>query len=409
MNSERTDNILNKSMDDAAKNKIKEIIAYSARVIALTFASGAMMQTFLASLGFETKLIYLHTTFLQAANVLTIVLFSRWAEIGNPIKRAAFTSIPMALLFLIYVPIAISKSSSLTTYVLLILTGVAQQVALGLYTVCQYKIPYFIYHADEYGKMLSICGIVSSSLSLGVSSLISFFTLRFRFVDIAFVIFIACALLMLTVFVSTFIQKSLVPIETPSEDKERTKTSLISLLKIPLFYRLLPSNVLRGFTAGVIVVLATVALDIGFGETLTTSMVTVSFAASLLSSALYAALSKKIQPRFHLLSGSAVMMLLPLMMIKSAPLFLIIYAFITVGKTLVDYSVPSILLKNVPVEIAGSYHAWRMVLQNLGTLFASFIAAYIPIPLLLTIAAVSQVICGISYDIVTNQNKNHIS
>lgn len=79
-------------------NKIREIIAYSSRTVALTFASSVMIQTFLSSLGFTTDLIYTHSTLLQAANVITILLFSKWAENGSPMKRAALTAIPLGIL-----------------------------------------------------------------------------------------------------------------------------------------------------------------------------------------------------------------------------------------------------------------------------------------------------------------------
>ena len=86
-----------KRLDDVAKNKMKAIIAYTARTVALMCASGTLMQTFLASLGFESSLIYLHSTLLQAANVLTIILASNWANNGSPIKKAAFSTVPIGI------------------------------------------------------------------------------------------------------------------------------------------------------------------------------------------------------------------------------------------------------------------------------------------------------------------------
>ena len=126
------------------QNKILSTIAYTARTVALMCASGPLMQTFLASLGFDTDLIYLHSTLLQAVNVLTVVLFSQWANTGALIKRSAFSILPTGLLFLFYVPFAIASSASPTTYVLLAVIGIAQQISIGLFTVCEYKIPYYI-------------------------------------------------------------------------------------------------------------------------------------------------------------------------------------------------------------------------------------------------------------------------
>ena len=124
------------------KNKIKAIIAYTARTVALICATGTLMQTFLASLGFESSQIYMHSTLLQAANVLTIILASNWANNGSPIKRSAFTTIPIGLLFLCYIPIAIANQATPTSYALLIVIGVVQQIAYGFFTVCEYKTPY---------------------------------------------------------------------------------------------------------------------------------------------------------------------------------------------------------------------------------------------------------------------------
>ena len=68
-----------------------------------------------------------------------------------------------------------------------------------------------------------------------------------------------------------------------------------------------------------------------------------------------------------------------------------------IGRTLVDYAVPSMLLQVVPVEIAGPYHAWRMALQNAGMLLATTLATMIPIPYLLAAAAIFQLISGFSF------------
>ena len=76
---------------------------------------------------------------------------------------------------------------------------------------------------------------------------------------------------------------------------------------------------------------------------------------------------------------------------------------IILGRTLIDYSIPATLLKVVPVEIAGPYHAWRMVLQNAGMLIATSLATVTPIPYLLTAAAVFQLISGLSYSKVVKK------
>ncbi len=379
------------------KNKIKAIIAYTARTVALMCASGTLMQTFLASLGFESSLIYLHSTLLQAANVLTIILASGWANNGSPIKKAAFSTVPIGLLFLCYVPIAIANHATLLSYVLLTAFGVLQQISYGFFTVCEYKTPYYIYKADEYGMMLSICGIISSVFSLLLGYLITFLTSRFAFAVIMKFAFVISAALMLIAFVAIYFEKSLRE-ENPKEDAAKNQEKpKVRLLKTPMFTLLIHANLMRGFAAGIISVLATVALDLGHTETLTASMVFAQSVASLAACAFFAMVSKRISGRAVVIVGSLFVVLIPLLLIKNSMLYLIIYTVIVVGRTLIDYSIPATLLKVVPVEIAGPYHAWRMVLQNAGMLLATSLATITPVPYLLAAAAAFQLISGLSY------------
>jgi MFS family permease len=393
-----------KSMQShVTKNKIKAIIAYTARTVALICATGTLMQTFLASLGFESSQIYMHSTLLQAANVLTIILASNWANNGSPIKRSAFTTIPIGLLFLCYIPIAIANQATPTSYALLIVIGVVQQIAYGFFTVCEYKTPYYIYKADEYGMMLSICGIISSVFSLLMGYVIAYLTARFPFVEIMKFAFAISAVLMVIAFVAIYFEKSL-RIEEKTEDSSAPKEKIrVNLMKTPVFTGLIHANLLRGFATGVISVLAAVALDLGHNEALTASMVSAQSLASLAACAFFALVSKKISERALVLGGSLLVGLIPLLLIESSSLFLAVYTVIMVGRTLIDYGVPSMLLKVVPVEIAGPYHAWRMVLQNAGVLIATTLAAITPIPYLLAAAAVFQLVSGLSFAVVVKK------
>ena len=386
------------------KNKIKAIIAYTARTVALICATGTLMQTFLASLGFESSQIYMHSTLLQAANVLTIILASNWANNGSPIKRSAFTTIPIGLLFLCYIPIAIANQATPTSYTLLIAIGVVQQIAYGFFTVCEYKTPYYIYKADEYGMMLSVCGIISSVFSLLMGYVIAYLTARFPFVEIMKFAFAISAVLMMIAFVAIYFEKSL-RIEEKTEDSSAPKEKIrVNLMKTSIFTSLIHANLLRGFATGVIGVLAAVALDLGHNEALTASMVSAQSLASRAACAFFALVSKKISERALVIGGSLLVGMIPLLLISSSSLFLMVYTVIMVGRTLIDYGVPSMLLKVVPVEIAGPYHAWRMVLQNAGMLIATTLAAVTPIPYLLTAAAVFQLISGVSFSLIVKKH-----
>jgi hypothetical protein len=86
-----------------------------------------------------------------------------------------------------------------------------------------------------------------------------------------------------------------------------------------------------------------------------------------------------VAPRFVTLAGSLTFALIPLMLIPNKYVFLAVFALVYLGRTLVDYSVPALLRAAIPVQIAGPYNAWRMLLHNGGTLLATTIAAFIPV------------------------------
>ena len=69
-------------------NKLLFILASALRTAAFLCSTGVLMQTFLSVLGFSEQEVYIHSTVLQAANVLTILIGARFADRGNIFKRA---------------------------------------------------------------------------------------------------------------------------------------------------------------------------------------------------------------------------------------------------------------------------------------------------------------------------------
>ena len=274
-----------------AKNKILSIVAYALKTVALLCASGSLMQTLLAVLGFDSRLIYVHSSFLQAANVLTMLIASGFAKGARSIKRAAVSALPMGVLFLFYLPMAIMRSASSEAYIALVLVGVGQQICLGLWNICDYKMPYYVYRAEEYGRILSICGIVGALLTMLSSSVVSALVAKYDYIAIMTVAFGVCALLLTVSAALTAMLKNLYPELRDEGETSGERISLSRLFTTPVFYKLIHANLFRGFSAGVVIVLATVALDLGFDETLTTTMVPIESVATLLSCALFGVIS----------------------------------------------------------------------------------------------------------------------
>ena len=386
-------------MKPEKRNKYLSIIATTLRTVALLCVTGPIMQTFLASIGFSSRLIYIHTSIVQAVNVLTISLCSTWADRGSVIKRTAAVEIPYALLYLCYIPLCIWQSASLLSFV--ILTGVCllQSVCIALWTICEYKLPYYIYSPREYGTVLSISGIIASLISLGAGVVITELT---KVMSYSALMLISCAVSVGLMLVCALLHSALKPVmdepflKAPAAEKQKN-TSALEIFRYPPFRHLIAANLFRGFGYGTTTIMAAIALDLGFDQSVATALVSAQSIAALVGCAVFGIGVAIIPARFIALAGSLTFGLIPLMMLGNRYVFLAVLAAVFLGRTLVDYSVPSILRTAIPVELAGPFNAWRMLLHNGGTLIATTIAAFIPVRWLLVITVVFQIISGVSY------------
>ena len=382
-------------MKQTNHNKSFFIIAMGLRTVALLCVTGPIMQTFLASIGFSSQWIYIHTSIVQIVNVLTISLCSTWADRGSVIRRTAFVELPYALLYLLYIPLCLWKSPSLLSFSMLTGICLLQSVCIALWTICEYKLPYFIFTPKEYGAMLSVGGIVGGLISLGtgvvitrLSSLLSYATLMLSACVVSMVLMLVCVLLHL----------GLKPVtDAPAAETAKKKTNQTEIFRYPLFRKMIPANLMRGFGYGTTTIFAAIALDLGFDTGVATALVSAQSVASLLGCALFGISIAWLPPRFITLAGSLTFALIPLMLIPNKYVFLIVFSLVYLGRTFVDYSVPSILRAAVPVQLAGPFNAWRMLLHNGGTLIATTIAAFIPVTWLLILTVVFQLISGLHY------------
>jgi len=385
-------------MDNRLRNnKIRSIFALALRTAALLACTGPIMQTFLASLGFSSRFIYINTTLVQTANILTSSLCSQWADRGSVIRRSAICEIPHAVLYLCYIPLCLWKSASFTSFA--ILTGICllQSACIALYTVCEYKLPYFIYGPKDYGTVLAVSGIVSSLISLGAGIVI---TRLASIIDYSALMMGACIVSFLMMSISALLhalQKPINQLQAPTKKAADKSTNVLSIFREPVFYRMIPANLLRGFGYGTTTVMAAVALDLGHSQSAATALVSVQSGAMLLGCGLFALSIKYVSARSVTLIGSITFALLPLMLIGNEFLFLALFSIVFFGRTLVDYATPSLLRLAVPVEIAGPYNAWRMILHFTGTIMATSIAAAIPVWALLIATMTAQLLSGIFY------------
>ena len=384
-------------MDKKEHNKLYFILATAVRTVALLCVTGPIMQTFLASCGFSSRWIYIHTSLVQAANILTISLCSTWADRGSVIKRTAMVELPYALLYLLYIPLCIWKSPSLGSF--LMLTGICllQSICIALWTVCEYKLPYFIFTPREYGSVLSIGGVIGGLISLGTGIVITWLSARMNY---AALMLWSCLLSLGLMVLCALLHMALKPVTNGPQSTliaDTKKANQLEVFRYPLFFKMIPANLMRGFSYGTTTIFAAIALDLGFDQSVSTALVSAQSIAALVGCAAFGLSISFLPPRFVTLIGSLSFGLIPLLLIPRKGIFLMVMALVYLGRTLVDYSVPSILRAAIPVHLAGPYNAWRMLLHNGGTLLATTVAAFIPVSWLLVLTMVFQLLSGLQY------------
>lgn len=385
-------------MGDVRNNKILAVVCEALRSTSLLCATGPIMQTFLASLGFSSQFLYFNNTLVQCANVMTIMLCSRWGDRGSIVKRVAILEIPHALLYLLYIPLCLWRSSSFASFAAITGICILQTICIALYTVCEYKLPYYIYRPQDFGTIISICGIAASLLSFLTGTLITYLT---NLLSYSQLMLMACTLSTVLMLGCSFLHSRMkILTEEGKVNTPAAPASTISnreLFQHPAFYRMIPANLCRGFAYGTTTVMAAITLDLGFDPGVSTALVSVQSVAQFIGCATFGFAVSRISPRKIALIGCIPFALIPLMLIPNESLYLGIFALIMFGRTFVDYSVPSVLRTSVPVELAGPYNAWRMLLHFGGTLAASTIAAFIPVQVLLIVSMIFQFFAGFSY------------
>lgn len=380
------------------KNKQLSLVVYTFSAAAALTATGTLMQTFLATLGLPAEQVYIHATVTQGVNVATLLISSRWITSNNAIKGYALATVPYALLFLAVLPFCFGQEDTGRALFWLILIGALQAATVGLRTVSSYIMPYLLYPAEDYGPLQSLSGIISSVFSLALGALISLLTTQMPFSVLMTGACIISAVLTLAEAVLTLRMRSIVPrqVQTVPVAKKQS-ASLKETFCHPVFYTLALPSLLRGFASGTTTVFAAMAFALGFDETLTANLLYLQSAAGLVGCGLIGLLSRRISVRYPVLLGSLSFLLLPLFFLGSGPVFMAAATAVIVGRTLVDYGVPILLRRAVPIEIAGTYNAWRMILHSGGTLIATTVAAVIPAEALTAVTVVCSILSGCSF------------
>ena len=381
------------------QNKFRFFMKSGIQTALMLCINGTIMQTFLLAVGFDTDQVYTFATIWEVANVLAILLSSRIADKGNIIKRSAIFTLPSALLFLLYLPLCNSGAASTEMFLYLIIVSIFHSVTMGFYTVFEYKLPYYLFHAGEYGSIVTIAGIISYIFSFVIGELLSKLAYVYSYVALMRVVFVCSCILTIVVVMLQLFQKNLNSsnVKKIKSDSKTKKVPLSKIIKHPAFWQLFPAHVFRGFASGTTTVLAVICSSRGFQSDVLTRITSVQSIAMLAGCLVTLLMLKYFSSRILLIFGGVFYFSFLFLLTSDSNLFLLGCFLILFGKMWIDNGVADLMVQVVPVEIAGPYNAIRMAIHHGGTLLATMLAIMIPISALIVITIVSQVIASCIY------------
>lgn len=379
-----------------SRNKAVFLAGQIITSVAAFAITGAIYQTFLSMIGFSSKLLYVQTTVIQAVNIAVILIGSCVIPPSKSIRGYILATAVYAALFLFYLPLC---RNDVISVVYLFAISVLQAVTTGIRTTIVYNLPYLLFPDKDYGVIMSAAGTVSSVLTLIMSKAINVMLASIPYITLIRYFFVIVSILCMVEATLYLLTKSIISVgETGSVPENRMKQGLLNVIKNPMFYKLAVPNLLRGFAYGVIDMMAIVALSLGYDENTTVRMVSVMSAANLVILGITFVLFKRqVQPRLLILGGSICFIILGGVFIHDGNVFLAVYALVYAGRTCIDYGVPVMMRNIVPLEIATSYNALRMILHTGGIMIAGVVASMISTKTLIIVTIVMSVVSGILY------------
>lgn len=371
--------------------------------IALYFTTGSVIQTFLSKSGCSSRQIGVYASLLNVVNILASALCSQLPDRSRDIKRPIGLCLGLygALCFC-YLPLCFGGDGRAFAWLLLL--GGAQCFILALRTLYEYKLPYRIMAAGDYGRVISVDGMIMCGASILCGLAMSASVEKAGFFRVSAVGFALSGAAMLIAWLVNSAMK-LSAKEKPDDAGKKAVPgcSFASLIKNPVFYKLLAPNLLRGLASGIVSIAAVYGIsEAGLDDTGQSLIPIAANAAFLSGSALFAFLSSRGFDGGRLCCfGSALMAALPLMGLFGGKLFLAAYFIVSFGLIMVNDAVPYMTYNMVPYEIAASYNTWRMIVTTGGSALSAYLGAaligHVPSYAVLAAAVVCQAVSAAAY------------
>lgn len=345
----------------------------AALAAAMPMVNGSLVQLFLTNRSVSAYYVGLFSTLVSIIMVVGTIICSYISEkLPKPLTQYRWLFFLQLAVYLTMIPIACITMKPSSIFWLLSLIACAITFLYSWNTILGYKIPYMTVPFESYGTYTAISGAATGIVGVAASFAFSAVINGNLGGNPYLVCICITGALMVAAWYCTY---KLTPVNSVYDGPPSSTMNIRKLLEVfrmPLFRKFIVPNTLRGITIGITNSIALIALYMGLTEGQASMLPIICALGYVISSLLFHFLSKYMPLPVVALAGSLMVLALISLPHDNTPVFLTVFLVAYVGRVLVDYAIPVMLIHVVPAEIAGTYNAGRYILLNFSSTVSVF-------------------------------------
>ena len=158
------------------KNEIKFYMNGAFFSVAGIVIGGTILQSFMLECGLREQQVSFYMSVVQLVQVLVMLLCSGIVDrLKHVIRANALLQLAHLPLFLFMILLCVVRGwKPEGIYLWLMIVGLLVNIAIGLYNVVSYKLPYHVMDMGRYGHVAAVSGVILGTCGMVMSALFSF-------------------------------------------------------------------------------------------------------------------------------------------------------------------------------------------------------------------------------------------
>ena len=345
----------------------------AALAAAMPMVNGSLIQLFLTNRQVSAYHVGLFSTIVSIITVVGTIICSYLSEkLPKPLKQYQWLFFLQMAIYLAMIPIAYFSFAPMGLFWILALVAGSITFLCAWNCILGYKIPYMTIPFESYGSYTAVSGAATGVVGLAASFAFSA-VINANWGGKPYLVCICIStILMLLAWFCTYRLRPVNDVYSGQNHNTMNIKKILEVFKMPLFRKFIVPNTLRGITIGVTNSIALIALYMGLTEGQASIIPIICALGYVISSLLFHFLSKYMPLPVVALIGSILVLALISLPHDNSTVFLTVFFVAYVGRVLVDYAIPVMLIHVVPADIAGTYNAGRYILLNFSSTVSVF-------------------------------------